>query len=109
MSFDLVPPGSPPSPRPAPTPLASADPQAQGPAAVPTTPGDRSTAFQPVTGGPEMQSGEKLLVEAYAAIWVILFVLVLLSWRRQGKLEARITQLDGAIEKAREAEAKGAR
>jgi CcmD family protein len=62
---------------------------------------DRSTAFRPVEGGAELQSGEKLLVEAYAAIWVILFVMVLLSWRRQRRLDERMSSLEAAIDKAR--------
>jgi hypothetical protein len=60
-----------------------------------------------VQGGPELQSGEKLLVEAYSAIWIILFVLVLLSWRRQRRLDERMVALSAAIEKARDKE-KGA-
>ncbi|MFT3767101.1 MAG: CcmD family protein [Minicystis sp.] len=95
MSMDL-PPGPPPATKPAATTTPT-----PAPTGVPTTPDDRSTTFKPVTGAPEMQSGEKLLVEAYAAIWLILFALVLLSWRRQGKLEARIAHLDDAIVKAR--------
>ena len=73
-----------------------------------TTAEDRSTAFRPVQGGAELQSGEKLLVEAYAAIWIILFVLVLLSWRRQRRLDERVTSLSTAIDRARQEEsAKG--
>jgi hypothetical protein len=68
---------------------------------VPVAADDRSTAFKPVTGGTELQSGEKLLVEAYAAIWLILLAMVLLSWRRLQKIESRIGGLEGAIEKAR--------
>ncbi len=74
-----------------------------------TTAEDRSTTFRPVEGGTEMQSGEKLLVEAYAAIWLILFALVLLSWRRQRALDARVAGLEDALAKARAAEAKGGR
>jgi CcmD family protein len=69
---------------------------------VPSPADDRSTSFKPVQGAPDMQSGEKLLVEAYAAIWIILFALIALSWRRQRQLEARIDTLDGALGKARE-------
>lgn len=73
------------------------------PPAPTTTTGadDRNTAFRAVQGGNEMQSGEKLLVEAYAAIWVILFALVLLSWRRQKGLDERMGTLSAAIERAR--------
>lgn len=62
---------------------------------------DRSTAFRAVEGGNQMQSGEKLLVEAYAAIWVLLFALILLAWRRQKKTDERITTLEEAVAKAR--------
>lgn len=69
---------------------------------------ERSTAFRPVEGGNDMQSGEALLVEAYAAIWAIVFVYLLLAWRRQRQLDARITTLDAALAKARsEADARG--
>ncbi len=74
------------------------------PKAAPTATGaeDRpNTAFRPVEGGSELQSGEKLLVEAYAAVWLILFGLVLLSWRRQKRLDERMGALSAAIEKAR--------
>lgn len=63
---------------------------------------DRSTTFRPVQAGPEMQSGERLLVEAYAAIWVILFALLLLGWRRQKRIDARIAGLEAAVAQARE-------
>jgi hypothetical protein len=68
-----------------------------------TAPGaeDRSTAFRPVQGGAELQSGEKLLVEAYAAFWLLFFVMVLLSWRRQRRLDERMVALSAAIEKSR--------
>jgi hypothetical protein len=69
--------------------------------------GDRSTSFRPVQGGPELQSGEKLLVEAYAAIWIILLALVLLSWRRQRRLDERMVSLSAAIDKARDREKGG--
>jgi hypothetical protein len=51
-----------------------------------------------------MQSGEKLLVEAYAAIWVILFALLLLSWRRQLRINERIAGLERALASARSRE-----
>ncbi|APR85248.1 Hypothetical protein A7982_10597 [Minicystis rosea] len=98
MRFDL-PPGPPPSTNAPPVPRPAAP-------TTTTAADDRSAAFKPVSAAPEMQSGERLLVEAYAAIWLILFGLVLLSWRRQRKIETRITELDGALVKAREADAR---
>ena len=77
---------------------------------TPTTGGgadDRSTSFRAVQGGGEMQSGEKLLVEAYAAIWLILFVMILLSWRRQRGIDERMSVLPAAIDKARGESEKG--
>jgi CcmD family protein len=68
--------------------------------AATTTAEDRSQSFRPVEGGAEMQSGERLLVEAYAAIWAILFVFLLLSWRRQKRIDRRIDRLESAIAQA---------
>ena len=55
-----------------------------------------------------MQSGEKLLVEAYAAIWLILFALVFISWRRQKQIDRRIDALEAAVQKARAGAGQGA-
>ena len=51
---------------------------------APTTPDERSTAFQAVEGGPEQHSGTTLLVEAYAVLWVILMAWLAPQWQRQG-------------------------
>jgi len=67
-----------------------------------TTAEDRSTTFRPVEGGNQMQSGERLLVEAYAAIWLILFGLILIWWIRQRQLDERVTMLSGMVARARE-------
>lgn len=87
---------------------AAAAPSGSVPSLVTTAPGDRSEAFRPVTGAETMQSGEKLLVEAYAAIWIILLALFFFSWRRQTRLDARIAELEGALARARR-EADGAK
>jgi hypothetical protein len=87
---------------------ATAAPAAPAPAtSAGTGVDDRNTSFRAVQGGGEMQSGEKLLVEAYAAIWVILFALILLSWRRQRGIDERMTVLSAAIDKARVESEKG--
>lgn len=77
--------------------------QSPAPAPTATTQGadDRSTAFRAVEGGNEMQSGEKLLVEAYAALWLILFGLILISWRRQKAIDARVFTLESELAKVR--------
>jgi CcmD family protein len=76
----------------------------QAPAATGDSKGTDATTFKPVQNAPEVQSGERLLVEAYAAIWIILFVLILFGWRRQRRIDARITDLEAALVKARAAE-----
>ncbi|MEZ4298751.1 MAG: hypothetical protein R3B70_27620 [Polyangiaceae bacterium] len=62
---------------------------------------DRSQAFKPVTGAPEMQSGERLLVIAYMAIWLCVVVLIVLSYVKQVRLDQRIAALGSALERAR--------
>lgn len=80
----------------------------QAPAAsaapTPTTPktsDDRSTTFRAVEGGSEMQSGEKLVVEAYAAIWILTMIFLVSIFRRQKRIDARMASLEVALEKAR--------
>jgi hypothetical protein len=68
---------------------------------TPGTAEERTETFKPVEGGGQMQSGEALLVEAYAAFWVVLFALIALGWRRQRQLDQRVADLEGAIERAR--------
>jgi hypothetical protein len=63
-------------------------------------PGDRSTTFQPVTGGGEQRSGETLLVVAYAGLWALLMGWVLLQWTKQSALARRLGDLESAIAKA---------
>ena len=71
--------------------LASAGPEA------PTEPAQRGTEFVAVEGGAEMVSGGTLLVEAYVVLWVILLGFVFISWRRQGKIDARVADLERAL------------
>jgi CcmD family protein len=54
----------------------------------------RATEFRPVQGGTETTSGGTLLIEAYAAIWVILLGFLLVSWRRQSRIDARVAELE---------------
>lgn len=68
---------------------------------------DRGQAFRPVEGGDQMQSGEMLLVEAYAAIWLIIFALIFFSWRRQRRMDHRIDALQAAVQKARASAGQG--
>lgn len=66
------------------------------------TPEDRDAGFVADRGGTEQTSGELLLIEAYAAIWLLVFGMIYLSLKRQKKLDERITQLSVDLEKARE-------
>jgi len=63
------------------------------------TPDDRSTSFQAVEGGGETRSGTALMVEAYAVIWTILLVYLVLLWRKQASINRRIDGLEAAIDR----------
>lgn len=64
------------------------------------TPDSRSTEFKADTGGGEQYSGGTLLVEAYAAIWLLLLAWVLLLWRKQATLTSRLDGLEAAMDRA---------
>lgn len=68
------------------------------PAPSSTTPDGRSTTFQPVEGGAETRSGGTLMVEAYVVLWVILMAWLVMLWRKQGALTARLDDLERAID-----------
>ena len=76
-------------------------------AAAKGTAEERGEAFKPVDGASNMQSGEALLVEAYAAFWLVLFALIALGWRRQRQLDQRVGDLETAIDRARAAAESG--
>jgi hypothetical protein len=66
-----------------------------------TSPDDRATDFRPVEGtAGERYSGSTLLVEAYAAIWLILMVWLVLLWKKQATLTSRLDGLEAAIDRA---------
>ena len=67
--------------------------------AQPAAPDDRATEFKAVDGG-EKYSGSTLLVEAYAAIWLILMVWIHLLWRKQQSISQRLDGLESAIDRA---------
>jgi hypothetical protein len=66
-----------------------------------SSPDDRAQAFEAQTGAPipEVQSGERLLVEAYVFIWIIAMVFVQLMWLRQRGIGRRLDALERAIDK----------
>lgn len=55
--------------------------------------------FAPVAGG-ELTSGEVLLVEAYAAMWLLAFVFIYAMWRRTVALETKTRELKRAVDAA---------
>ncbi len=60
-------------------------------------PSARSTEFVPVQGGNETTSAASLLITAYVVMWALLLGFVFLSWRRQGRVETRIAELEKAL------------
>jgi CcmD family protein len=59
-------------------------------------PNQRSSEFQPVTGGEETTSGEALLIAAYVIMWMLVFGFVWTSWRKQLGLGERLARLEQA-------------
>jgi hypothetical protein len=66
------------------------------------TPQDRSTEFVPVQGGSDSTSAEGLLVAAYLLMWAALLGFLWLTWKRQNRIEERLTTLDAALRRASE-------
>jgi CcmD family protein len=62
-----------------------------------TDPSARSTEFVAVQGGGDTTSAATLLVIAYIVMWALLLGFVLLSWRRQGRVESRISELEKSL------------
>ena len=61
------------------------------------TPEERSTEFVPVQGGSEGTSAEYLLVAAYLLMWAALVAFVWLTWRRQSRIETRLSELHATL------------
>ena len=66
---------------------------------------DRATEFKAVDGTGEQFDGYTLMVEAYAAIWLILMMWLVFIWRQQVEVTSRVEGLEDAITRA---ERKGA-
>jgi hypothetical protein len=100
----------------APTDTSTADPQAPAPMGtfkngskslkdfVPAPSAAPSASASASSGepsaAPELENGGRLMVEAYAIIWLIVVGLVVVMWRRTVSLEARVGVIDAAIAKA---------
>jgi hypothetical protein len=66
----------------------------------PTYEGRPGTAFQSVGNAPEEHSGFNLMVAAYAFIWIAMMVWLLTMWTKGKSLNARIDDLDKAIDRS---------
>jgi len=82
-----------------PTPTGSAAPTVSAAPTGSTT--TNPSGFNAVDNNTQMQSGEALLVEAYIAIWVLLFGFIVLAWLRTRKVEDKVAELEKAIERAK--------
>jgi CcmD family protein len=71
--------------------------QAQPDSATLSDPSSRSTEFVAVQGGGETTSAASLLISAYMVMWAVLLGFVYFSWRRQGRVEVRISELEKAL------------
>jgi CcmD family protein len=60
---------------------------------------DRSTEFVPVEGGTDTTSAEALLVGAYAIMWILVFLFVWLTSRRQAALDLRLGDVEAALQR----------
>ncbi len=62
-----------------------------------SAPEERKEEFRPDAGGTESASAGTLLVVAYLVMWALLLGFVLLSWRRQNKVDARLSELERGL------------
>ncbi|MBN1608928.1 MAG: CcmD family protein [Polyangiaceae bacterium] len=58
---------------------------------------DRRDQFVPVQGGTERASATQLLVIAYVLMWLLALLFVYVTWRRQGALDRRLSELEKAL------------
>ena len=67
-------------------------------ASTPAVAADRATEFVATTGGEESSSAEGLLVAAYLIMWLLVLLFVWTTWKRQTKLDARVQELEKALQ-----------
>ena len=61
---------------------------------------ENATQMQATPETGEHFNGYTLMVEAYAAIWLILMGWLLLLWRKQASLTERVAGLEAALDRA---------
>jgi CcmD family protein len=59
----------------------------------------RSQEFVPVQGSTETTSAESILVAAYICFWLVVFVFIFLTKKKQAELERRLEGIERALEK----------
>lgn len=69
-------------------------------AAPSKVPAENATQLQATSETGEQFNGYTLMVEAYAAIWLILMGWLVLLWRKQASLTTRVAGLEAAIDRA---------
>jgi CcmD family protein len=67
--------------------------------------------FTAVTGADARENfnGSTLLVEAYAAIWLVLMAWILILWRKQASMSERLDDLERTLDRAAAAAEKKAK
>jgi CcmD family protein len=59
----------------------------------------RSQEFVPVQGSKDTTSAESILVAAYICFWLVVFVFIYLTRKKQVELEGRLVALERSLEK----------
>jgi hypothetical protein len=67
--------------------------------AAAATPNAGTTTFQTIKNPGDNRDGSMLMVEAYAVIWTILMIWLLTMWNKQRTINARLDELEGAIDR----------
>ena len=60
---------------------------------------DRSSAFHAVEGPGESVNGGKLLIAAYAFVWLIVFLLIVRTYRKQTQTAADLDRLEASLKR----------
>jgi hypothetical protein len=71
-----------------------------------TAPDDRATEYKAADTAAEHYNGFTLMVEAYAAIWLVMMIWFFFIWRKQADLTARINGLEDALTRAEQSKSK---
>ena len=61
---------------------------------------ENTSAMQATPETGEHYNGYTLMVEAYAAIWLILMGWLLMMWRKQAELSTRVAGLEASLDRA---------